>query len=195
MTTEHKVFIGIGLATLLILVGGVWLVSVTGKKEQEKLSKLLMGEVIADQGRNHVPDGTKEDYNSNPPTSGPHYANPQSGGIYDKPIPDGNLIHSMEHGAVILWYKPIDSTNQNQSTEATDSAKAIGLSGQDIERLKQIFGSASVTKKIMMPRDNMDTPVALTSWGRLLKLSAIDESQIKAFIETNEDRGPEKAPI
>ena len=100
----------------------------------------------------------------------------------------------MEHGAVILWYKPSDNTD-NQAAEGTKSAKKSALSSQDIERLKQIFKSVSVSKKIMVPRDSLDVPVALTSWGRLLKLQTIDEAQIRTFMETNEDRGPEKAPL
>lgn len=176
------------------MTSGVWLLSTQDAKEQAKLSKPLIGAVMADEGRAHVPDGTKENYNSNPPTSGPHYANSQPAGIYDKPIPDGNLIHSMEHGAVILWYKP-SATADTQTVEGTESAKTIGLSNQDIDRLKQIFSSVSVGKKIMVPRDSLNAPVALTSWGRLFKLQTIDEAQIKTFMETNEDRGPEKAPL
>ncbi|MBI2596100.1 DUF3105 domain-containing protein [Candidatus Daviesbacteria bacterium] len=176
MNTGKKVIGGIVLASIIILVGSVWLLTVQGAKEQAKLSKPLMGDEIADLGRNHVPDGTQLQYNSNPPTSGPHYARSQPGGIYDQPVPDGNLIHGMEHGAVILWYK--------LDIPATESAQ-----------LKSIFNSVPVSKKIMIPRDNLNVPVALTSWGRLLKLQTIDEGQIKAFMETNEDRGPEKAPL
>lgn len=176
MTTETKVIIGVVIVTIITLGGGIWLLSSQGAKEQAKLSKPLIGEAIASQGANHVPAGTKADYNSNPPASGPHYANSQPAGIYDKPVPDGNLIHSMEHGAVILWYKP--------DISASDSAK-----------LKTIFSDVPVSKKIMVPRTSLDVPVALTSWERLLKLETIDENQIKNFMETNEDRGPEKAPL
>ncbi len=176
MKTETKVIGVIVLATILILIGGVFLLTTQSQKEQEKLSKPLMGQEISIQGRNHVPDGTKIDYSTNPPTSGNHYANPQATGIYDKPVPDGNLVHSLEHGAVILWYK--------SDIPATQSAQ-----------LKSIFNNVPVSKKIMVPRDNLDVPVALTSWGRLLKLQTIDENQIKTFMETNEDRGPEKAPL
>jgi len=172
MTTERKVFIGIGLATLIIIVGGTFLTS----KQNQHSSKPLMGEIIIDQGTNHVPNGTKIDYSSNPPTSGVHYDDSQPSGIYDKPVPDGNLVHSMEHGAVILWYK--------SDMPATESAQ-----------LKSIFNSVAVNKKIMVPRDNLEVPVALTSWERLLKLQTINEDQIKAFMEINEGRGPEQAPI
>lgn len=176
MTTDQKVTIGIVLLTLVILVGGTWLWSSQDAKNKEKLSKPLLGEAIPEQGRNHVPDGTKVEYSSNPPTSGPHYINPEPAGIYDAPVPDGNLVHSMEHGAVILWHKS-------------------DLPKDQVDQLKAIYAGAAVSKKIMVPRNNLDVPVALTSWTRLLKLQTIDVAQIKAFMETNEDRGPEKAPI
>lgn len=176
MRTETKVITGIVIATIIILVGGVLFLTKQDAKEQAKLSKPLIGQEIPIQGRNHVPDGTKVDYSTNPPTSGDHYVNPQPGGIYDKAPADGNLVHSLEHGAVILWYKS-------------------DLPKDQIDKLKQIYDAAAVSKKIMVPRDSLDVPVALTSWGRLLKLQSIDQNQIKAFMETNEDRAPEKAAL
>ncbi len=176
MRTETKVIGGIALATIVILVGSIWLLTAQSTKEQTKLSKPLVGEEIADQGRGHVPDGTQVQYNSNPPTSGQHYIKWITRGIYDKPQVDGNLVHSLEHGAVIVSYKS-------------------DLSKEDVEKIKSVFGSTSVSKKIMVPRDNLDVPIALTSWGRLLKLQIIDatsEAKIKEFMETNKDRGPEK---
>ena len=192
MNTEKKVIIGVALLTMVILGGGVWWISSQGAREQAKLTRPLVGEAIPDQGANHIPAGQKVDYNSNPPTSGPHYATSQPAGIYDKEIPDGYLIHSMEHGAVILWYKSGSTENQAGGTE---SAKVAGLSSQEIDRLKQIFNSVPVRKKIMVPRAGLDTLLALTSWDRLLKLQTIDENQIRSFMESNDDRGPEKAPI
>ncbi len=168
--------LGIGLLTIALLTGLIWSSSREATKDKARLSKPLMGEEIVDQGRNHVPDGTKVDYNSNPPTSGPHYVKPKPAGIYNQGVPDGNLVHSMEHGAVIVWYQS-------------------NLPEDQIDQLKKIYGLADVSKKIMVPRDNLDVSVALTSWGRLLKLQTIDEVKIKEFIETNNDRAPEKAPI
>lgn len=176
MKTETKVFIGIGLATLLILVGGVWLMSSQGKKEQEKLSKPLMGEEITVTA-DHVPKGTEIQYNSNPPAGGQHYGDSTAhAGFYDKAPADGYLVHSLEHGAVILWYNPKQ------------------LSKDKVEQVKHIFNQTS-GKSIMAPRESMDVPVAVSSWGRVLKLQTIDEKQIKAFFDTNINRGPEQAPI
>ena len=81
----------------------------------------------------------------------------------------------MEHGAAVVWYRE-------------------GLEQAETDKIKRAFNSAS-GKKIMLARKDLDVPVALTSWGYLLKLQTVDEAKIKEFIETNNDRAPEKAPV
>ncbi|OGI74415.1 hypothetical protein A3D42_00975 [Candidatus Nomurabacteria bacterium RIFCSPHIGHO2_02_FULL_41_18] len=176
MKTEHKVFIGIGLLTLVIIVGGTLLSTKGGLKKQEELSKTMMGEKIADLGAAHVAKNAPHSgYNSNPPTSGPHWTGVAGAGIKDEPVPDELVLHSMEHGAAVVWYRE-------------------DLAQSDVDIIRSAFQSAS-GKKIMLPRKDLDVPVALTSWGYLLELDTIDGEKIKKFIETNNDRAPEKAPI
>lgn len=66
-------------------------------------------------------------------------------GIKDKPVPDELVLHSMEHGGAVLWYKDT-------------------LLQADVERLKKVFNEAS-GKKIMLARKNLDEPVAITVWN------------------------------
>lgn len=174
LSTENKVFIGIGLATILIIIGGIFIAS----KQDERLSKPLLGQEVQ-VSAGHVAAGTQLTFNSNPPAGGQHYGDGTAhAGFYDtKNVPaDGYLVHSLEHGAVILWYNP-----------------KILSQGQ-VEKLKNIYSQSS-GKTIMAPRDSMDVPIALSSWGRVLKLKVIDEKEIKAFFDTNDGRGPEQAPI
>lgn len=177
MKTEHKVIIGVVLATTVLIVGLSRFGEKKEIKELDRLSKELVGEKIAEMKSPHVKLGeSHEPYNSNPPTSGPHIGDDVAGGgIKDNPVADELVVHSLEHGAVVLWYRN-------------------DLKQEDLDKLKKIFIEAS-GKKIMLPRKDMDTPIALTSWNYLLKLEAIDEEKIKEFIETNNDRAPEKAPI
>lgn len=175
VSTERKVYIGIGLLSLIILVGGVWFLSVQDTKEQSKLNKPLLGEEIQIQGAEHVAGKEHQAYNSNPPTSGPMWDGTAGPGIKDKEIDDELMVHSMEHGAAVVWYK-------------------ADLPKTDVEKITNAFQSAS-GKSIMLPRKNLDVPIALTSWGRLLTLKTIDTAKIKEFIATNSDRAPEKAPI
>src|SRR3989344_1710779 len=59
------------------------------------------GEVIAELGRDHIPVGAlRPEYNSNPPTSGSHYAVPADWGAYDSEVPDEQLVHNLEHGGI-----------------------------------------------------------------------------------------------
>lgn len=179
MITEHKVFIGIGMATLLLLGGGVlWTSNQSSTQNQTTLAtevstKSLMGQGIPIQGQIHIKRGEKHPaYNSNPPTSGWHYGDGVGGsGIHNSEVPDELLVHSLEHGAVILSY--------NET-----------LPKDDVEKLKKIF-TQTTGKGIMVPRTNLDAPVALTSWGRLLKLQTINEGTIKAFFAINSGKGPE----
>ncbi len=176
MKTEHKIIAGVILLTLIIIFGGTWLSSKEGAKNAEKLSKSMMGEKMTDEGAGHV--GRNEihsAYKTNPPTSGPHWVDVAGGGIKKEPVPDELVLHSMEHGAAVVWYKE-------------------GLDQRDIDKVTEAFNNSS-GKKIMLARKDLDVPVALTSWGYLLKLQTIDETKIKEFIETNNDRAPEKAPI
>jgi hypothetical protein len=176
MKTEHKIIGGITLLTVIIIAGGVWWSSKEGVKTSEKLSKSMIGEKMDDEGAGHVGrNETHPAYKSNPPTSGPHWAGVAGPGIKDKFVPDELVLHSMEHGAAVVWYRE-------------------GLEESEIERIKKAFNDSS-GKKIMLARKDLDVPVALTSWGYLLKLERVDEVAIRDFIATNNDRAPEKAAI
>jgi hypothetical protein len=45
-------------------------------------------------------------YPTIPPASGPHNGTTLPAGVYDSPPPIDQAIHSLEHGATILWYAP-----------------------------------------------------------------------------------------
>jgi hypothetical protein len=45
-------------------------------------------------------------YPSVPPASGPHNPTPWSRGVYSTPPPIDQVIHSLEHGAAVVWYSP-----------------------------------------------------------------------------------------
>ncbi|KKS99290.1 MAG: hypothetical protein UW07_C0016G0013 [Candidatus Nomurabacteria bacterium GW2011_GWF2_43_8] len=176
MTTEHKIIGGIILLTLAIMSGGIWWSSKGAEERKEQLSRPMMGEKMPDLGAVHVARSESHPaYGSNPPTSGPHWAGTAGPGIKTEIVPDELVLHSMEHGATVVWYKE-------------------GLEQNEVDKIKEAFNSSS-GKKIMLARKDLDVPVALTSWGYLLKLETIDEGVIKEFIETNNDRAPEKAPV
>lgn len=62
------------------------------------------GEAVEDLGRDHVADIAGIEYSSNPPSSGPHFPIWAKKGVYDRLISDGYLIHSLEHGYIVISY-------------------------------------------------------------------------------------------
>lgn len=67
-------------------------------------TKTLPGQEVADIGAEHTNDISGITYNSNPPTSGTHFPVWAKKGAYDRVISDGYLIHSLEHGYVVISY-------------------------------------------------------------------------------------------
>ncbi len=185
-------------------------------------SKPLTGEVVADLGREHVPPGTKVDYNSNPPTSGNHYADWVKKGVYSAVKEDGYLIHSLEHGYIIISYnceahpqslklvpQALAHTGNDEATDSASSPQAPSaestpsatISGGDWElaeckelvaKLAGVYKKKGEDRLIVVPRPSLDTRIALTAWTRIDKLKDFDEERITKFIDAFLNQGPEK---
>jgi hypothetical protein len=57
-----------------------------------------------DEGAFHVDCLPEPTYNTNPPSSGNHYAIWADFKTYTTPVPWGHLVHALEHGAVVIVY-------------------------------------------------------------------------------------------
>lgn len=166
-----KSLIVIGIVILAGALGGLlfWQDMKNGVQENGKL--LPVGEEIADQGRQHIPVGSQhEPYNSNPPTSGPHYEVPANWGVYQQSPLDEQLIHNLEHGGIWISYRDIDNDTKAKLEE-------IG---------RQHPGSV-----IVAPRLANDSKIAIASWRRLTKLDSFDRDVIEKFIKHNINNSPE----
>jgi hypothetical protein len=76
--------------------------------------------------QDHQPDGTVINYPVSPPSSGPHYPTwaPFGKKFYsdDRP-PVPNLVHNLEHGYTILWYRDTLPKDQIDLIEKISKAK------------------------------------------------------------------------
>lgn len=205
---KNRNFLIIAALVLVVIVGfSYWFY-----KESEKLS---VGQKIADLGREHVPLGTQVEYNSNPPTSGPHYEEWVKGGILENVRDDRNLVHSLEHGYIIMsyncsftptsWFSIPQAYAQrtmsalpdaSSSADSTPSALPEQFSTDDckslVSNLTSVYDKKGKWKLIVIPRPNLDSKLALTAWNRIEKLNQFDEGKINLFIDALRDQGPEK---
>ncbi len=127
------------------------------------------------EGTEHVPESAEVTYNTTPPTSGRHYATATPSGFYVEPRPPGNLVHSLEHGAVVIYYDP---------AKLTDEVR------QSLTRFVQAHRDpwASV---VVVPNPNPDAAFVLTAWTKMLKLDSYDVPTVRAFLAEYLGRGPE----
>jgi len=154
-----------------LLLGGLVLLA---GKEANKETLPLEGNSIPVESLRHVAmENVKK--TQDPQTSGDHFGGGVAGpGIHDEPVEDGLIIHSLEHGAVVVHYDP------NQLDE------------NEVGELKDFFRTELRGKKILLPRPNMTTPIIMTSWGQILSLESLDKEKMVLFMAANNDRGPER---
>jgi len=135
----------------------------------------------------HVDPGTPLSYRSRPPSSGMHYgAVPQQSDyrMYDQPLNPGLWVHMLEHGAVVVLYRPdlCDQACTQQLGEVFDAAPRSSVFG---------FKKLAIT-----PYANMDHAVAAVAWGYVDEMDAVDKNRILSDIRSKMDAptAPERAP-
>lgn len=136
------------------------------------------GTQYANLGQSHVNRGVPHaPYNSNPPTSGPHYPDWASWGVKDQPQPDEMLVHNLEHGGVVVQYN------------CADGCPELAAQLRDV-----VAGYRS--KVILAPRPNPEVPcrITLSAWTWLDCFNDFDAARINAFISAHKDKGPELVP-
>ena len=143
---------------------------------------IVLGEVISvsddiegverfpDQGRRHLATSEVfDDYNSNPPTSGPHDAAGVPAGVYgpDEPAPFDftptatQLLSVLEAGGIVIHYRP-DLLPE----------PALELLRANIRAL----GNLNV---ILAPNRTIDTAIAATAWTHILAISDLEDDFIE----------------
>lgn len=168
-----------GIAAVLLLVAWWAYGQLTAPTPPAEGTPILGPQEVPIQGFEHIAPGQEHPaYNSNPPTSGWHYSQPAEAGVYSEPIPDENLIHSMEHGYVIISY--------NCATLSETGCPDL------VAKLTDLFNREGAWKQIVVPRPELDTTIALTAWGWIDKFNEYDEARILSFIARFRDRGPEQ---
>ena len=118
------------------------------------------------EGNRHIAyDGeAHEPYRTVPPTSGPHSPRIVAPGVYREPIPEELQVHALEHGHVIIQYRP-------------------GLAQSDVDTLERI-GRLHPRNVVVAPYFGIDSGIALTGWQRLQRLDSVDEKAVERFVTT-----------
>ncbi|MDB4939215.1 MAG: hypothetical protein JWP87_6187 [Labilithrix sp.] len=133
----------------------------------------------------HVADGTQVAYSSNPPSSGPHYNSWANFQELTHPVDDGYLVHSMEHGAVLLLYRC------ETPDAACDALVASLRAVRDALPADPLCDPAIRVRIVIAPRAANDVSVAAAAWGHVYRADCVDPASLTAFIVDHYAKAPE----
>jgi hypothetical protein len=140
---------------------------------------------FASQGNTHIPLGSVSPvaYNSTPPTSGPHYENLAAWGLHDRPVRYEHLVHNLEDGGVVVYYQ-CEGGCPELAAELEALLEPYLAAGQHVALAPN---DPTWTDGGSQPlHADMGATIALTAWGKLLTMDAVDAAAIRTFVERYE---------
>ncbi len=130
-------------------------------------------ETTTNFGGGHLTPGRGHVYGERFPTSGIHDRIPANPGFYRDSQPATKLVHSVEHGHIVIYYE-------------SPGAEAIQL----LKDWAALYGG-NWDGVVAAPSSGLGKAVVLTAWRKILKLDESDPAAAAAFIDKFRGRGPE----
>jgi hypothetical protein len=168
------------VALAAVVAGGLylWRLQQAGSEFETLIAEgqpaLARVETTPDHGGGHLGPGQGHSYGTAFPTSGIHDRVPIDPGFYTGPQRATQLVHSVEHGHIVIYY-------DDPGAEARDTIEAwTGLFGGHWDGV------------VAVPSSGLGKGVVLTAWRKILKLDSFEPAAAAAFIDSYRGRGPEK---
>lgn len=152
--------------------------------------KTAQAHAYKNTGQVHVPEGTKVDYNTYPPSAGPHYGTPAIWDFYTDPVDPRLVVHNQEHGGVVLWW-------------------GTKVPAATVQKIRAFYDESPVSM-LGTPLASLGTKVAITAWtgdparygsesdyygtGHTAVCPAFNEDAFKTFRDAFRGDGPEGIP-
>jgi hypothetical protein len=150
--------------TAVALVGGTsWAVVGSGDSGSSTSNKVALTGMQTYSGlaRDHVAGPVT--YPQTPPVGGAHSSIWQNCGVYSTPVQNENAVHSLEHGAMWITYRP-------------------GLAAPELATL--LSDVSGQPYALVSPYPGLPSPIVASVWGVQLRLTSASDPRLKAFIET-----------
>jgi len=169
---RKTVIVSAVVAVVALVGGGSWAIigsNGSGPSTQDKV-KLTGLQTYPGLARDHVTGAVV--YPQTPPVGGKHSATWQNCGVYSAPVPNENAVHSLEHGAMWITYRPDLPAAEIATIVSDTSGEAYAL---------------------VSPYPGLPSPIVASAWGVQLKLNSASDPRLRSFVETYKSgsRAPE----
>jgi uncharacterized protein DUF3105 len=137
------------------------------------------GVAVPNEGWTHVPEGSAVSYQNNPPASGPHYPVWLRYQAYSQPMARGYWVHNLEHGAIVVLYRPDASADVVR--QITDAFRSI-----------PVDPSCGHQRALLTPDPLLPRLTAVVAANFVLLGDSVDAQSIRDFAVARRGRGPEQ---
>jgi hypothetical protein len=131
------------------------------------------------------PNATPKEWNSFPPTSGPHFGQWVIWGEYNEPVRLAEAVHNLEHGGIVMYY-------------------GEDVPAAEVEKLRA-FWRDDPAAMLLAPLPRLGNKIAVTAWytpnpgeengqGILAECTRFDEGAFESFRDAYRFMGPERIP-
>jgi hypothetical protein len=149
----------------------------------ETSCEVVMTTGISVSQAHHVALCTPVDYPTNPPSGGDHWPQWATYQKHTDAVPREMLVHNMEHGGVVLWYKCTDACPEVVAAleEVYDGAKSDC----------PLLTNSAHARMVLVADPKLDTPIAASAWGATYTATCIDTESLAGFVAKVYGHGPE----
>jgi hypothetical protein len=185
----------VGAVAVLAVVGAAaaFLILRNGSSTSESVSQAMQGAGCTYKTYPGLPAGvhisnpnaTPKEWNSFPPTSGPHFGQWVIWGEYDQPVRLAQSVHNLEHGGIVIFY-------------------GSQVSQDEISKLRSFYRE-DPGAMLLAPLPRLGEKIAVTAWysadpasntsqGILAECTRFDEKAFRTFRDAYRYKGPERIP-
>jgi hypothetical protein len=132
------------------------------------------------------------DYNSFPPSSGPHYAQPAPWGIYPDSIKQTILVHNLEHGGIVIQYGNEVSKSDVQKLESFYQDDPYGLVVVPYDKLGSKIAAAAWNEPAYSQNQDANFDKVDAGHGYVLTCSSFDKGALSKFRDQRRNKAGER---
>lgn len=177
---QNMILIGAAAVFVLLIGFVIW----QNVRSQQPVS----GETsLTSQGNIHIefPATSMLEYNSMPPSSGPHYGNLAAWQVFTAPQRYEFLVHNLEDGGVVIYYQ-CPAGCPELVTQLEELTKPYMQAGKHVLVAPNDPTWTDGGNKPL--HKDMGAKIAITAWTKILKMDEFDGPRLKEFIDRYEGK-------
>lgn len=162
-TTQRSPY-GAGVRRLLLVPAVLLALTACSGGADKPEAPDIQGLQVLSEDPSHDHTDRDETYPAKPPMGGPHWSFWLACGVYTEEVPDEMAVHSQEHGAVWLTYRP--------GASEADVATLVGLAEIDPDYT------------LVSPYPGQERAFMASTWGAQVSADRPEDPRLRTFTQT-----------